>query len=117
MLLTNNPKKMTFILITNIICYSIIYLLIIFDLLFHVLKRNIKISDYFICPKVNFCYFHRSYLCGCIKNDSEKVEEENLNKFVYLYVYCSSLFEIKNKKIKFINSNQKVAYLQTIYQF
>ncbi|ORX42971.1 hypothetical protein BCR36DRAFT_415820 [Piromyces finnis] len=115
LVLTNNPNRIPFLLIISNICYSMIYIMVIFDFLYVAFKKNVKISDYFICPKMNFCFFHRSYICGCLKDESEKDEIENLKKFLFLYKYFSVMFEIQNKKIKLVNTNQRIAYIQTLY--
>jgi len=87
--LYKSPKRVVFNLITNTMCYLSIYGLIILHLLFIQFikkEKDVKIEDYFVCPRKEFCYKHRSYLCGCLKLESDKAISDYINKYIFLYV-------------------------------
>ena len=78
-----------FNVITNGICYLLIYILYSWDKIYYILNsRGDNPETYFNSIRREECLLHKSYYCGCIKSDTEY---EIVQKYLEFYKLCSKV--------------------------
>jgi len=91
-----------FEIITNMICYFILFILFSFDKVFYIARNEGNNPDnYFIFKRREY---NSNFLIKVYKDEFEvKTKNEYIIlKYIYLYRFCSKFFTINKKKINSI---------------
>ncbi|KAG4087810.1 hypothetical protein H8356DRAFT_1728041 [Neocallimastix lanati (nom. inval.)] len=94
--------KIMFEIITNMICYFILFILFSFDKVFYIARNEGNNPDnYFIFKRREY---NSNFLIKVYKDEFEvKTKNEYIIlKYIYLYRFCSKFFTINKKKINSI---------------
>ncbi|ORX56018.1 hypothetical protein BCR36DRAFT_346535 [Piromyces finnis] len=111
----NNKSKILLIASGNVICYTPLYCLYMYNIIYTIIKKQWDNTRYyFIYPSKDFCFEHKIYYCNC-NYDSTPIEiESSIDSYLMDYNYCSKFFEISNGKIKFVSNIKKMSHKNLI---
>ncbi|ORX46842.1 hypothetical protein BCR36DRAFT_356203 [Piromyces finnis] len=103
-------------LYVNSIGYFIIYILFSWDKVYYIMKKegNVTFNYFVYARRTNECAIHHSTICTC-KRDSTYINEELIllnKKALEFYSVCSTVFEVKNNKISYLNVQSKMELLE-----
>jgi len=102
-------SKVIFDVTLNSICYFILYLSLIWDKLYYIIKKEGDNSfNYFLLYHHDYCPTHASTTCGCKMNMSKDDLLFNIQSSTYFYKVCSSFFTIIGGRLKFLQSKSKL---------
>ncbi|ORX44484.1 hypothetical protein BCR36DRAFT_359576 [Piromyces finnis] len=94
--------------IINEICYLIMLILYSWDKVYYISKNKGNMPKYyFYHVKRSLCNIHCSYLCECNRNNAVYYNEDEVEKYINFYKYCSVIIVFSNGKFKYIQKKNK----------
>ncbi|ORX81129.1 hypothetical protein BCR32DRAFT_293444 [Anaeromyces robustus] len=95
----------------NSFCYFLIFIQLSWDNIYYIIKNQDIPWKYFIFRTHEECLVHHSFSCGCKLEMKKKEFETNIHTSINSYKIYSKYFEKRNGKIKFIDTDTKIKYL------